>query len=120
MLMNHHPILFGTFPRMIKELVQNFAIHADEADVVQPCARHQHMLFLRGQIVGLGHLPADLDHGFGARPEQRVKGVDDAMAQPEGVLEIFRERVVRLIELFLLEGQLRDVLAQLAVRRLQL
>jgi hypothetical protein len=72
--------------RMIAEVAQDIAMHADQAEVAQPCGGAQCVTLGVGEPGGLGHASGDFDHGLGLAREVGVKRVEDAAAEVERVL----------------------------------
>ena len=114
-LMNGCPVIGVTFLGMAEEFVECFAVDPDEADIMKPSAGEENVFIGGGESSELDHFQADIDDGFGLNCDGGVKSGNDSVTEFDGMVKIFLEGGVGLIEMGFLIGEGIDLSAQLSV-----
>ena len=114
-LMNGCPVIGVTFLGMAEEFVECFAVDPDEADIMKPSAGEENVFIGGGESSELDHFQADIDDCFGLNRDSGVKGGNDSVTEFDGMVKIFLEGGVILIEMGFLVGEGIDLSAQLLV-----
>ena len=114
-LMNDCPVIGVTFLGMVEEFVERFAVDTDETDIMKPSTGEENVFIGGGESSALDHFQANIDDRLGLNRDGGVKSGNDAVTEFDGMVKIFLEGGVGLIEIGFLLGEGIDLSAQLSV-----